>query len=91
MHTRSKEKGEIPERVTKMLGAHKWMSSDSEPGPASGHCFRALFSLVFLSGSSGGIKEVAVLGCHVQSASVPCLLVCFALFYIYFSNFYMRF
>ena len=37
MDTRSKEKAEIPERVTKMLGAHKWISSDSEPGPASGH------------------------------------------------------
>lgn len=91
MDIRSKKKGEIPERVTKTLGAQKWISSDSEPGPTSSHCFPSLFSLVFSLGSSGGIKEVAVPGCHVQSAFVPCLLVFFALFCIYFSNFYMRF
>lgn len=79
---RSEERAENSgKRVTKTLGAHKWISSDLEPGLTSVTTSGLSFLLV---GKLRRHKEVAI--CHVQSASVPSFYT--LLYFIYILQVY---
>lgn len=84
--TRSKEKGQIPEKVTKTLGVHKGINSDSETRLTCSHCHLLLVSLPPLAGRSQEAWKMSLCQCcHVHRAAVPCLspsMLCFYFIYI---------
>lgn len=88
MDTRSNQKGQIPEKVTKTLGAHKGINSDSEPGLTSNPCLLFLVSLCPLAGESRRHERCPCASTVTFRVRLcPVSFYALFLFYLYFSNF----